>query len=313
MKKFVGIIFISCISLIAYAESNIKIIDFVSRAVPHFVKHSIAHSCHDFIYDPAWRSGELFIFVLDERGICYVFGDEQSHIGKDFSSYKDVMNMPLVTMFKRACNTKTSVLFPFNNDFFCCYVQETTKDGKKFILGSGYYPHKARQHALNLVQHVRELIALKGAEEAFTIASDPFGLLVRGDVVVKVLDAEGRIVADGTRTLLGQDIFYVTTLPEEVRSKIRVFMRSTKNAEWIDFERAGLQEKIYLERYFDQKTQRTYFLMSNYTDGLTQDVMKQLVKKAAAYMTLKGTQEAFNVFNKPESLFTVGRVKIFSP
>src|SRR5476651_974692 len=60
----------------------------VEKAIPFFQKTSVDESCQAFMNDMQWRAGEIGIFVFNSDGACYVFGQDDSVIWKDFYDKK---------------------------------------------------------------------------------------------------------------------------------------------------------------------------------------------------------------------------------
>lgn len=68
----------------------------VLNAVKHMQKVSVARACEDFLYNEAWRKGEMYVFVYTADGICYAQGDTSYFIWKNITEIKGLGGTPLI-------------------------------------------------------------------------------------------------------------------------------------------------------------------------------------------------------------------------
>lgn len=89
----------------------------------------------------AYVRGDLEVFVLNEKGRCYVWGDNYGYIWKNLFGLKGMDGShymkDLVDIAKKRSG---QIGVKQNNAFKLYYAEPVKKDGKTFIVGSGYYP-----------------------------------------------------------------------------------------------------------------------------------------------------------------------------
>jgi signal transduction histidine kinase len=84
--------------------------------------------------------GDLFVFVLDDLGYCYAYGDQYHLIWKNLMGLKDDQGQQFVKlMIDQARNGATYLTFTRQKETYVSYVQRVEKNGVGFTIGSGFY------------------------------------------------------------------------------------------------------------------------------------------------------------------------------
>ena len=84
--------------------------------------------------------GDLFVFVFDQEGFCYAYGDNYSLIWRNLLGWKDDNGKPFVKiLINTARQGPGKVTYTLNKRSFISYVQQVEKDGKVYVVGSGFY------------------------------------------------------------------------------------------------------------------------------------------------------------------------------
>jgi polar amino acid transport system substrate-binding protein len=84
--------------------------------------------------------GDLYVFACDLDGYCYAWGDHYELIWKNLLGWKDDNGKPFVKeMIEASTQGPNNYVYKFNKRTRVVYVEQIEKDGKKYIIGSGYY------------------------------------------------------------------------------------------------------------------------------------------------------------------------------
>lgn len=84
--------------------------------------------------------GDLSVFVLDDQGLCYAYGDQTNLIWKNLLSLKDDTGKEFVRlMIESAKNGPTHLSFKRGGKIYVAYVQRVEKNGVGYTIGSGFY------------------------------------------------------------------------------------------------------------------------------------------------------------------------------
>ena len=84
--------------------------------------------------------GDLFIFVFDQEGFCYAYGDNYKLIWRNLLGWKDDNGKPFVKiLINTARQGPGKVTYILNKRPFVSYVQQVEKNGKVYVVGSGFY------------------------------------------------------------------------------------------------------------------------------------------------------------------------------
>jgi hypothetical protein len=90
--------------------------------------------------DGSFRRGDLQLTVVDETGLCYAYGDDVDLIWRNIFDVKDEAGRPFIKMFiNQVQQGPTVIKTKLNNAIKVNYVTSLEKDGKIYVLSSGYY------------------------------------------------------------------------------------------------------------------------------------------------------------------------------
>lgn len=90
--------------------------------------------------DGNFRRGDLQIFALGEEGLCYAYGDDYNLIWRNIIKLQDDEGRPFVKMIINAASKGPNFLeVKLNQATKALFVMPVTKEGKKYIVGSGFY------------------------------------------------------------------------------------------------------------------------------------------------------------------------------
>lgn len=103
------------------------------------------HSMDEFLQRMVNRSdefvrGDLFMYVFDLDGFCYGWGDSYKLIWQNLINWKDDNGKPFVKMMIEASSQGPEhLVLNLNKCPRVNYFEQIEKDGKKYLIGSGFY------------------------------------------------------------------------------------------------------------------------------------------------------------------------------
>jgi hypothetical protein len=90
--------------------------------------------------DGTFRRGDLQLIVIDTTGLCYVYGDDVDLIWRNIIGVQDDLGRPFIKMFiNEVRQGPTIIKTKLNGAIKTNYVTSLEKNGKTYIISSGYY------------------------------------------------------------------------------------------------------------------------------------------------------------------------------
>jgi len=187
-----------------YAETN-RLVDLVNDAVA-----LIRQNGEDAFPSLAkkgsrWCSGDIYIFVIDLKGNCFVHGDT-GMVGKNISDLKDPNGKPIVQWFIRKALgpgqsgwthylwVKPGTNVPLWKTTFTRLANAPS--GAIYIVGSGLYNMKMEKtFAVEAVEDATVLIRQMGSK-AFPVLKDKTSEFVYKDTYIFVVDSSYTVLVD---------------------------------------------------------------------------------------------------------------------
>jgi hypothetical protein len=287
----------------------------IAKGVQFFQKNGLEVSAKVFGDDPVWRMGEQFVFIFGDDGTCYSFGDQRNIIWKNlndkvFSFGEDF----LPTLLERA-KDGGQISFNLNNALMQAYVQIVKKDGKKYILGAGFYPQSGRYKSIQLVKDAAAVLARTGdIKDLASRINNPQGEFVYGDIYVYLIDFDGVCIANGdTYALVGQNLTDLKTPDGVFRTKDELKIGREKGSGWHEYSarQGGAKKKVYVEKVVNPATKKEYILVSGYFPGIMDDTVRGFLNKAVSFLRENGSTAAFREFSNKIGKFVYGNVTVF--
>lgn len=288
----------------------------VDQAIPFFKKTSIEASCQAFINDPSWRVGEIGIFVFNSDGVCYVFGQDDSVIWKEFYDKKTAQDNDFIPDMLQVGKEGGIVNYHWNNSNMQSYVRTVQKDGKTYIIGAGFYPASADFATEQLVKSAVRFGETHTPKELFEQINNPRGKFVQGDIYLYVYDFEGNVLAHGESIeLVGQNVIDEKTSEGKFRAREMIAIAMSPQGEgWYTYKsmQGNLEKRVFIKRFVDKKTKKSYMIAGGYYPGITEATVLDLVKRAISYLREEGAEKAFPEFSKRLGKFATGSVGLFA-
>lgn len=294
----------------------------VDSAVTFLQQHPEDVAFNMFTHDPAFRVGDIYVFVYDPEGICLAQGELSSMVWNNNYMLKDQFGVFVIQSIlaeARSPQHNGWVTYQWRNTTKNSYVKQVIKNDRTYVVGAGYYPHSKRNAVMGLVRGAVALFndtVKRGApvEAAFSVMSYPKGRFVMGDLYLYALDFDGYVVAHGERfdAISTNEIDYKDAHGLMLHREIIRLLREKGTGIWIDYESKGAPKKAYAERVVDGKG-KEYFIACGYYPDSTKDHVVDLVVKGARYLDQHGETQAIREINKTRrrSAFVFGDLYLY--
>lgn len=290
---------------------NAQMKQLVENAAKHLQKVPLEEALYDFIYNPIWRKGELYVFVYDENGNCLAQGDDSDLIWKSIGNLKSVSRIPLLQQMLNS-SKGARVSYSWNNSYISAYVKTVEKDGKRYILGGGFYPQNPRYTAKTLAQTAAAYFYSSGKDDTFALMSEHEGPFVKGDIYAWAMDFDGICVANSENpALMGQSVIDLTDDKNQPVNKNMIKIAKEKGSGWVDYYSQGDSKRSYFLKVVDPKTKKAYLLIADYYPNESLQTVETFVHRAVSFLKANGAQVAFKEFSNKVGQFIQGALSIF--
>jgi signal transduction histidine kinase len=325
MKRIliIGLLFVTALSQAANDKEYIVDVEkklkdcreLVTQAVEFFKKNKIEDCCQSFVSDMRWRRGEIEIFVFDDDGVCYVFGQNTSIIWKSFQDKKTAADNDFIAEMVKIGRSGGLVNYKWNNSFMESFVQSVLKDGRLYIIGAGFYPASAEYRTEQMVKSAIRFAETNSPKQLFEMISNPFGPFVQGDIYLYIYDFDGNVVAHGESfELVGQNLINMISPNGRYRTRDLIdIAKSNSGSGWYTYvsRQGGAPKKTYVERLVDMNTGKKYAVMSGYYPTIDDNAVQSLVKRAGNELRVDGAERAIPEFSKKNGKYVYGSANIF--
>jgi hypothetical protein len=281
-----------------------KIIDLVDKGAAYLQKQTVADAMHAFSHDKKFVNGELYLFVYDTNGTCLSHGQESGLIWQNLYGLKDHYGTLIIQeIIKTAQAAPGWITYQWRGATKVAYVRTVRKDGKEFVIGSGYYPHSKEDAVVSMVRGAvalfKEIMTQgRSKDEAFSTLSYPLGRFVFGDLYLYALDFDGMHYAHGALPgLIGTNGWnYKDARGKYVNQEIISRLKETSGGIWCEYLSRGASKITYAEKVTDS-TGKNYFIACGYYPGSDRTQVENLVKKGYRFMKASGKSAAVREFS----------------
>jgi len=290
------------------------------NAVKHIQSVSIEDACYDFIYNPLWRkSGDLYVTVYDEDGMCLAHGDEMFLIWKNIKSTRTFGSTPILEQMLRAGPKGKKLSYIWNNAYKFAYVRIADKDAVKYIVEVAFYPQDNQYITKEIVNSVKTYLNEYTKSITFSLINDPQGPFAKNDVTTMVYDFNGMCLANNQNPGLVNQNLLDQTDSNGVKI-VREFLKiaQEKGHGWLNYSWQNAPTKAYVEKIRDPKTtndptgDQYYVVVSNYYPNQGLETAQNLVNRARSYLKNNGPEVAFRDFSNRIGKFVKGGLSIFA-
>ena len=282
------------------------VVNLVSRGVEFLEKNPFVEFARRINLTSEFKHGELYLFIYTEQGRCLAHGADTGMIWKDLKNLQDIFGTVFVQkMIDVARSGGGWVTYEWHGAAKVSYAKMVEKDGKKYLLGCGYYPHAKEDAVVSLVRGAISTFynySNRGApvEEVFGEYSFLGGTFIYGDLSILVFDKDLVVRANGRDpSEIGtsywdikdqKGIYFFRAIPKALESASR------GEGRWFEYERYNAPMRSYVERVVDKKG-TSYFIMSSYVQQADREAPIKLVKRAKEAIEKRGLAAIAGVIN----------------
>lgn len=297
------------------------VVAFVKKSKAFLEQNSLIEFLRRINHTLEFNEGELYLVMYDDKGVCIAHGQYTQFLWKNLIDQKDVFgNFFVKKILKIAEMGGGFVAYEWHASTKIVYVQPVEKDGKKYALCCGYYPHTKEDAVVSLVRGAvatfyRYVDRGASPEEAFGDFSFPGGKFISGELYIYVLDEKAVIRANGFDPLeIGvnywdekdpQGNYYLRNIVQTLAD------RPITEGHWFDFEYYNAPERDYAERVVDKKG-NSYCIVCGYNPYAGREKALELTTRAIKSIKERGLTPVVNVINDISNQeFVYGRMTIF--
>ncbi len=283
-------------------------VNLVERAAQYLQSHSLSDACHQFTHSKDFVHGELYLSFYDSKGVLLANGEDVTGMWNNRYDLRDSFGTPIVQeMINKAKAGGGWVTYEWRNAIKLTYTKEVKKDGKTYVLASGYYPQSKKDAVVSLVTsavHFFNKMMKEGrsVDDAFSPLSYPIGRFTFGDLYLYALDFNGVQVAHGERPgLIGSNAWdYKDSTGKLVNQEIIRQLKESESGVWIDYMSKRALKRTYAQKVKDHKG-NYYFIACGYYPDTNRNDLVDLVKRGYQYMKLQGKTRATEMFSGKQS------------
>ena len=286
-------------------------ISLVNKALNYLNTHDLSVACDAFTHSKDFLLGELYIFVVDTKGIIYAYGQKEQNIWKNWYEEKDQFgSFYLKEIIKKAQSGGGWTTYEFKDSVKSSYVKLTEKNGVSYVVGCGFYAHSKSDLVKGLVQGAvaffnEEQKNNRPVEDIFSTFSYPLsGRFAIGDLYLYALDFDYNIVAQGDRPgLIGNNAgdykdangVYIN---KEIVKKLKE--KKGEGGIWIEYLSKRAPKQTYAMQVTDTKG-KNYFIACGFYPDADKEKMTNLVARGYQYMKSHGVSAAIEEFSSRQT------------
>ncbi len=291
----------------------------VEKAAAYLKKNDLPTAFNAFTYSNDFIKGELYVFAYDMDGTCLAIGAQRDMLWQNMYDYKDSFGSYVVRSIIDTANKGGGwLVYEWRNTTKVSYIFPVEKDGRKYALGCGFYPHSKRDAVINLVNgavsHFNDVVQRGGnVGEAFSRFNYSLGDFVFGDLYLFALDFDGRIVAQGDRPgLIGQNSLEHKDANGKYENKeIIEKLKTSPNGVWVDYTSKRAKKSAYARKVTDRQG-KNYFIACGYYPDADRRAVVDLVRKGFKYLEGHGVSQSVDEFTSKQNIdFRYGDLYLF--
>lgn len=294
----------------------------VARGAEFCANNSMPVICNAFTHTKTFIEGELYLFLLDTKGIVYAHGDREDLLWQNLWDYRDSFGaLAIQTMITSATPNGSWMTYDWAGAVKVSFVQKIKIDDKDYIIGCGYYPHSKKYAVIGLVKGAVSLF--KQDVKAGYPVGDTFGAMgyakserfVYGDLYLYALDFNGVIRAQGEEPgLIGTNALeYKDAKGKAVNQEIIQKLKQKEEGEgiWIEYYSKNALKYAYAEKVKDRDG-NYYFIACGYYPEIDRNKTVELVRRGYQFMKSSGVSIAAKEFSdKNINTYRLGDLYLF--
>jgi signal transduction histidine kinase len=294
----------------------------LERGITFCTNNSMPVICHALTHTKTFIEGELYLFLLDTKGVIYAHGDQEDLLWKNLWDYKDTFGaLAVQSMIKTAGTGGGWLTYEWSGAVKVSFVQKVTIDDKDYVIGCGYYPHSKKYAVVGLVKGAVSLFN-QDVKSGYPVG-DTFGAMgysnserfVYGDLYLYALDFNGVIRAQGQEPGLinTNSLEYKDSKGKLVNKEIIAKLKAKEEGEgiWVEYYSKNALKYAYAEKVKDGKG-NYYFIACGYYPELDRDKVVELVRRGYQLMKSSGISVAAQEFmDKDANAYRLGDLYLF--
>lgn len=285
----------------------------VGEAVNFLKQKPIGEACRSFQREIRWRRGEIFPFVFESNGACFVHDDDINVIWKNFDTQKTTGDMSFVQEMLKVGERGGWVSYEWDNGYKQAYVKIVKKGEKTYIVGAGFFPESPQFKTQQLVKTAISYLKENGLSQAVDTINNPVGMFVRGDIYLWIYDLEGTVMAHGENlAMVGQNLIDWQDADGKFRNReiIKIVSRPEGKG-WIEYNDRGAAKRAYVEKVIDPQSKKEFVIGGGYYPDIDGNAVESFVKKAIAHLRANPSKTALSEFSNKAGGFVKGPMTIF--
>ncbi|MGB8366863.1 MAG: cache domain-containing protein [Candidatus Babeliales bacterium] len=297
-----------------------SVIALVEKGIAFFNDNDLVSSTNRFSHTKEFIEGELYLFLFDTKGVFFAHGQEPSLLWQNrYNDKNDLGALYIQDMIKLAQNGGGWTTYEWRGAIKVSYVKLVTKDGRDYVIGTGYYPHSKVDKVVGLVKGAVALFNSVVSEnrpvtDAFSTLSYPLSKrFIIGDLYLYALDFNGIMMAQGERPgLIGGNAWLSKdSTGKFVNQEIIKKLKDTDKGVWVDYISKNTLKKAYAEKVQDNEG-NFYFIACGYYPDAGREKAIDLVRRGYQFMKANGKSQAVKEFtSKRVSTFRYGDLFLF--
>lgn len=303
------------------AKKRQDVLDLIAKGEEFLKKNSFIDFAQRVNLTMDLNFGELYLFVYDQNGRCYAHGRDRDMTWKNLIDYRDVFGTFFV---KKSIDIAQKgggwIAYEWHDATKVVYAKMVEKDGNKYVLGCGFYPHSKEDAVVTLVRGAAATFynyidRESSIEDAFSDFSFLGGKFVYGDLYVYVIDKDLIIRANG-RDPGEIGLSYWDIKDEQGNYLLRSVPGVFENAppgrgNWFDYVFYNAPMRTYVERVIDKKG-NSYFIACGYHQYADSETAVDLVERGDKAIKERGVKRVAEIINDWSNReFVYGRMALF--
>ena len=297
------------------------VLDLIEKGCAYLEKNSFIQFAQRINETNDFALGSLYLFVYDQKCTCLAHGRDSSMIWKNFSTKSDGFGTLYVKRMVEAAQKGGGwVTFEWYDATKVAYAKLVEKDGKKYVIGCGFYPNSKADAAVTLVRGAASTFYNyidRGASEqdAFSDFSYLGGKFVYGDLYIYVFDKDLTIKANG-RDPGEIGLSFLDVKDEQGNYLLRPVLSAFENSpkgrgHWFDYVFYNAPMRTYIEQVFDKKG-NPFFIACGFHQYADREVAVELVQRGLGAVKERGLNRVAEILNDWASReFVYGRMALF--
>jgi len=212
-----------------------KVVDLVQRGYTYLEKHGLSEASRQFSERraKAFRYGDLWLFLYDEKGKCWAHGRNIDYVGTNRYDLRDEDGKYFVReIIRKAQGGGGWVDHKERGSYRFVYVEEVELGAEKFVIGCGIFPISKPESMQLLVKGAAGYLRDESRSKAFEEFVKRDGRFIKGDLEIFTFDMSGLCYVYGNNySMIWKDLF--NAKDEAGKPYVKLFINAAKEGSGI--------------------------------------------------------------------------------